>query len=378
MVNILFFSLYFKCLVVCAEVEKSLLLQVYEQCLTTLRIPKSMLNGADVLLMGFPQCGSYYYLLMQLDKDFRPLFNLLESQPEPHGMSHSIGEANHVFRLNKIDINMMQMIEDESNLALLDWEKLQSLPNLGASNTVPEQSLLSDFGMESTSKLPGCSQLNFSSVVDEVFKFEKVKSDPSFPIQSHSSSPFNASSYSHLSSLSTSHQGMKAGINIPKLDGGMQHSQISNATKVSTGASSLNSSLYGGSSLKGILHTNTLSSSSPGRNSSVQKLSLSKSDQDLSSLRSTHLGELGQYSAVDGDQSRSVNDSPKDVGGLIGTNRVTQPLSPLRASGSRMHTIKANGLKSLSAGAGGAVGFSKDTGSSSLITASMCKISLKI
>jgi len=355
-----------------------LVLQVYEQWLTTLKIPKSMLNGSDILLMEFPECGSYYYLLMQLDKDFRPIFILLECQPESHGKSHSIGEANHVFCLSKIDINQMQMIEDESNLALLDWEKLQSLPNVGSSNTVPEQSLLSDFGIESTSQLPGCSSLNFSSVVDEVFEFEKVKSGPSFPIQIHSSSPFNASSFSHLSSLSTSNPGMKTGISMPKLDGGMQHSQISNATKVPTGASSLNSSLYGGNSLKGMLHTNTLSSPSPGRNSSVQKFSLSKSYQDLSSLRSPHLGEVGQYSAIDGDQARSANDSHKDVGGLIGASRSTQPLSPLQASGSRMHTIKANGVKSLSAGAGGAVGFSKDTGSSSLITASICKISTKI
>lgn len=335
--------------------EELLFLQVYEQCLTTLRIPKWMLHGSDLLLMGFPQCGSCYYLLMQLDKDFKPLFNLLESQPEPGGKSHLNGEASHVFRFNKIDINQMQMVEDESNLALFDWEKLQALLNIGASNTVSEHSLISDFVMESTPQLPGCSQTNFSSIVDEVFEFEKFKSGPAFPLQSQLSSPFNAPSFSQLNAISTSHHGMKAGV-LPKLDGGMQHSQMSNAAKVSTSISGLTGSLYGANNLKGILNANTLSSSSSGRNSSIQKLSQSKSDQDLCSHRSPNLGEVGHYSGIDGDHTRSMNGSPTDVGSLIGANRPTQSLSPLRATGPRMHNVKP-------------LGFSKDILSSSLITA---------
>lgn len=305
-----------------------------------------MLTGSDLLLMGFPQCGSSYYLLMQLDKDFRPFFNLLESQAEPHGKSHSDSEASYVFRLNKIDINQMQMVEDESNLALVDWKELQSLPNTRASNAASEQNLPSDYGLESNLQPAGRSQLSFSSIVDEVFESEKVKPGPTFSIQSQPSSPFNAASFTHVSALSTTHHGMKAGTNMHKLDGGLQHSQISNYAKISTAGSGLNSSLYGANSLKNVFSTNSFSSPSPGRNSPVQKLSLSKSDQDLSSLRS--LGEVGQYSIVDGDQVRSASDSSKDVSALVRASRSTQPSSPLRGSGFQVKSMKPNGLKGMS------------------------------
>ncbi|ONK56822.1 uncharacterized protein A4U43_C10F13360 [Asparagus officinalis] len=331
-----------------ASTGRSLGLEVYEQCLTTLRIPKSMLHGSDLLLMGFPQCGSSYYLLLQLDKDFKPLFYLLESRPEQRGKSHIISEANYVFRLNKVDINQMHVVGDESNLAILDWKKIQSVP-VGASSTIAEHSLLSDFGMDSSPQLSGCSQSKFSSVVDEVFEFEKVKSGPSLV-----SSLFNAPSFSQLSTLSANQQGMRAGIT-PKLDVGMQHPQISNATKAST--ASLNSSLYGANNLNGVLNANSLPSSSPGRSSSIQKLSHSKSDQELSTVRSPHRVEVSQYAANDVDQSRSANDSPKDIDSLISANRPTQSLSPLRASGSLMHNVKPNSSKSLSAR--DASGFSK-------------------
>ncbi|KAJ6820883.1 mediator of RNA polymerase II transcription subunit 14 isoform X1 [Iris pallida] len=305
-----------------ASIGRSLGLKVYEQCLNTLKIPKSILNGSDLLLMEFPQCGSSYYLLMQLDRDFKPLFNLLETQSGEK--SHLVSDANHVSRSNKIDINQIHLVEDESNLTLLNWEKIHSLPNEGTSDPVSENDILSDFGLESTLQLPGCSQGKFSSIVDEVFKLEKGGSGTSFLVQGQPSSSFSPSSFSHLSSLSTTHQGTKAGDSIPRLEGGKQQSQISYIPKLS-GASSLNSSMFIANNSKGLLHTSAISSPSPARNSYNQRLSVSKSDQDLSSLKSPHLSEVGQRSAMDEEQSRLANESPKGVT-LDGGSRPTQLL----------------------------------------------------
>ncbi|KAJ6804186.1 mediator of RNA polymerase II transcription subunit 14 isoform X2 [Iris pallida] len=310
-----------------ASIGRSLGLKVYEQCLNTLKIPKSILTGSDLLLMEFPQCGSYYYLLMQLDKDFKPLFNLLETQSDEK--SHLVSDVNHVSRSNKIDINQIHLVEDESNLTLLNWDKMHCLPSEGTPDLLSENDILSDFGLESTLQLPGCSQGKFSSIVDEVFKLEKGGSGTSFLVQYHPSSSFNASSFSQLSSLSTTHQGMKAGDSIPKLEGGKQQSQISNVPKLS-GASSLNSSQFIANNSKGLHHTNALSSPSPARNSYNQRLSVLKSEQDLSSLKSPHFSEVGLCSAMDEEQSRQANESPEE-GAVAGGSRPTQLLSPFRA-----------------------------------------------
>lgn len=52
--------------------------QVYEDNSAAIRIPESISSDSNMLLLGFPDCGSSYFLLMQLDKDFKPQFKLLE------------------------------------------------------------------------------------------------------------------------------------------------------------------------------------------------------------------------------------------------------------------------------------------------------------
>ncbi|KAJ0967780.1 hypothetical protein J5N97_024697 [Dioscorea zingiberensis] len=168
-----------------ASTGKFLGLKVYEQCSSTMKIPKSILHGPDLLLMGFPQCGSSYYLLMQLDKDFKPLFKLLETQPDPDGHSHSIGDVNHVIRYSIIDISQMQMVEDEMNLSLINWDKLSSIPNLSSSNQ-PSDHVLSKLGIDPVLQLTGCSPSNFSSLVDEVLNLKKVHQELS-PFESQCS-----------------------------------------------------------------------------------------------------------------------------------------------------------------------------------------------
>lgn len=44
-----------------------------------MRVPKNISSDSTTLVMGFPECGTSYFLLMQLDDDFTPLFHLLET-----------------------------------------------------------------------------------------------------------------------------------------------------------------------------------------------------------------------------------------------------------------------------------------------------------
>ncbi|KAF8401795.1 hypothetical protein HHK36_012741 [Tetracentron sinense] len=349
-------------------------MQVYEQGLAAVKIPKSILNGSGLLLMGFPECGSSYFLLMQLDKDFKPLFKLLETQPDPSVRSHSVGDSNHVIRMNKIDICQIQMLEDEVNLSLLDWGKiLSSLPNAGGPNQTSTHGLLSEFGVEASSmQVAGFPESSFLSVVDEVFELEKGALGPSLSVQNLSSS-FNTSHVSHYGSVPMNHQGIKAGISSSKWEGNLQLSQINNVTKVSSGPLHFNSSLYPSSNLKGLSSSVSSLSSSQGRSpsiqTSIQKLSASKSDQDLASLRSLHSVEVGPSSVMDEDL-RLLNESPNEA---VSGSRPSRLLSPLRPTGPRVSVpnAKPNVLRSSPR----LFGSLRVVGSSSWTTTPVCQAS---
>ncbi|KAL5988888.1 hypothetical protein ACLOJK_026990 [Asimina triloba] len=348
---------------------------VYEQGLTALRIPKSILNGSDLLLMGFAQCGGSYYLLMQLDKDFKPLFMLLETLPDPSGRSTSVGDSSYAVRSNKIDIGQMQMVEDELNLSLLDWEKLLSfLPNYGGSSRTLEHSLVPESGQEASLQMSGYPQSSFSSVVDKIFELEKGVLAASFPTQNHLSSSFNTSPHSHLGSVPMNPQVMKGGLSSIKWDGGSQLSHINNITKVSSAGSLLNSSQYPSSNMKGLLQSGSVNSfsSSPVRSPSIQRLRPSKSDQELSSHKSPpHSFEVGSRAGMDEDQLRLLKESPKEMTAKISGSRPVRMSSPLR-TGSRaaVSTMKQNLLRSPPTG--NAVGSLKTSGASSWTTSPVC------
>ncbi|XP_068649797.1 mediator of RNA polymerase II transcription subunit 14-like [Aristolochia californica] len=316
-----------------ASIGKFLGLKVYEQGSAAVKIPKTLINDADLLLIGFPQCGNSYYLLMQLDKDFKPLFKLLETQPEPSGQSHAVGESNQLIRLNKIDIGQIRMTDDELSLSLLDWEELLfSLPNV-VGRTQTSDSLLGEFGLETSMQVATCPQSSFSSVVDEVFEFEKGVSMSSYPIKSHVSSSFNTSI--HSNTVPVNHQGLKPGmVTSPNWESSSQFSQISIIPKVQSSGSTYNTSLYPSSNIKGLLQSgpaNSFSSSSPIRGPSIQKLPTSKSEQELNSLKSPpHGAELG----------------------TMDEERPSRLLTPLRTTGSRvvLANKKTNGIKSPSNG----------------------------
>ncbi|XP_043701044.1 mediator of RNA polymerase II transcription subunit 14-like isoform X2 [Telopea speciosissima] len=338
-----------------ASIGRFLGLQVYEQGLAAVKIPKSILNGSGSLLMGFPQCGNSYFLLMQLDKDFKPLFKLLETQPDQSGKSHT-GDSNHVLRFNKIDIGQLQILEDEMNLSLVDREQLlSSLPKAVGSNQTSES------GLEASTQFAGFPHSSFSSVVDEVFGLEKgMPVSPYFVHTNHSAS-FNSSPAYNFSSVAMVNQGIKPGISSPKWKGGLQLPQSNTVSKSSSVGPHFSSPIYPSNNVKSVVQ-----SGSPGRNPSIQRLSTSKSDQDLTSLRSPHSVEADPSSAMDEDQMRLLNDSSKDA---VSGSRSARILSPLGPTGSRVSTsMILTGVRS----SPNLVPSSKAAGSSSWNTIPVC------
>ncbi|XVF31133.1 hypothetical protein REPUB_Repub16aG0119200 [Reevesia pubescens] len=305
-----------------AAIGRFLGLKVYEHGFAAVKVPKSLVNGSAVLVMGFPDCQSSYFLLMELDKDFKPLFKLLETQPDPSGNGHSFNDLNNVLHIKKIDINQMQVLEDETNLSILDLGKLLSfLPNVGGPNQTSEHGLLSELNLDGSMQIARVPSSSFSSIVDEVFEIEKGTSATPLPSQNFSS--FSSSPASHFSSVATNLHSVKAGTPSSKWEVGIQVSQLNNVAKVSSPATHYGGSFY---PLKSSLQSTSFGSlpSGTGRNTAAKKLSASKSEQDLASLRSPHSVEIG---ALEEDQLRLLNDTSKDA---LSASRSSRLLSPAR------------------------------------------------
>ncbi|XP_024996079.1 mediator of RNA polymerase II transcription subunit 14 isoform X2 [Cynara cardunculus var. scolymus] len=257
-------------------------LQVYEHGFSPVKVPKHILNGSNMLLMGFPDCGSSYFLLMQLEEDFRPLFKLLETQADPPGKPESSGVLNQVTRIKNVDVNQMHMLEDELNLSLLDYGALTLPANAVGTNQTSENGL-SDLSVEGSGLLSA-----FSSIVDEVFEQERRSSAPAFPVQSFNTTFNTTTNHGSGPTISSS----------PKWEGGPQMSHIDNPA-----GSSWNGALYPTSNYKGRIPSVSTSSiaPAPGRSTVMKKLPASKSDQDLAS-RSPHSAEVGSYITMEEDQ----------------------------------------------------------------------------
>lgn len=253
--------------------------QVFEHGSAAVKVPKSISFGTNLLLIGFPECGSSYFLLMELDKDFKPVFKLLESQSDSPAKAQSLADLSNVVRVKTIDIGRMQICEDELNLSLLNSKKLLSvLPSDGSSHQTSENSLLADFSLEG-SIIASSVQSTFCSIVDEVFELEKGSSVPSFSGQIPPST-FGASPASHFGSGVSNYQSLKVGTLSPKWD---------------RGAANYSNSMY-----KGVIQSGSVGSLAATQIG--KKLSSSKSEQDLTSLQSPHSAGVGSYTSLDEDQ----------------------------------------------------------------------------
>ncbi|XP_066397211.1 mediator of RNA polymerase II transcription subunit 14 isoform X2 [Miscanthus floridulus] len=260
-------------------------LKVYQQSLGTLKIPKTILHGSDLMVMGFPHCANAYYLLMQLDKDFRPVFHLLETQCDANDKTNANGDAKEAIRFNKINIGQMQILKNETNANPFDM-KLQALQSLVDPADMMEGDLPVQNGIEPLPLLPACSP-SFSSIVDEVFEYER------------------GSTAAHNHSLSVDIPGMNARVVSPMHDGSLSHTQANNMAKVHPSVS-LNS--YFPSNFRHL----------QGVNKSVQLVPSSNNNSNQIPAQSSHSGNLG-------------NAMP---GHLVGSSTITGGLEKLITAGS--------------------------------------------
>jgi len=342
-------------------------LQVYEHGFNIVKIPKDVSNGSAMLVMGFPDCGSSYFLLMQLDKDFKPLFKLLETQPDPSGTDNlSGGDLNQVLRMKKIDIGQMQVHEDEMNLSLVDWAKLRSvMPNAIGPNQTSGHEFFSDIRLENSVQIARGHPSGFSSLVDEVFGLEKGSSAAPLSVQNLSSSG-NTSLPSQYGSVPMNIHSLKTGSPSPKWEGGMQMQQVNNVTKASGATGLYSGSLFSSGSVKGPVQSSSVGSVPTGqiRNTAGKKLSASKSEQDLASPKSPHSVDISSSVAIDEEQLRVLNDTSNEA---LSGSRSSRLLSPPRPTGSRMSipNSRPNGPQ---------VDSFKVVGSSSCATTPVCKI----
>lgn len=326
-------------------------MQVYEHGFAAVKVPKNILNGQNSLLMGFPDSGSSYFLLMQLDKDFKPLFKLLETQANPSGKDHSSCDLHNFIRSKNVDIGLIQVHEDEVNLSLLDFGKLFSLsPNSVGANHTSGQGLLSEIALEGSVLGSGNLPSSFSSIVDKVFELERGSSGP-FSSQGPSSS-FNTSVALPLGS---------GPVNFRSIKGGTP-AHISNVPKAPSGSPHYSGSFYSSSNLKGIIQTLPASSPSSGpvRGATLKKLSASKSDQDLSKIRSAHSA----------DSSATMDEDQLNASG----SRSSRLLSPPRLTGPRISAPIAKPIGPINSTTAAMDGSFKVSGSSSWATTTECKL----
>ncbi|GMG99606.1 hypothetical protein Nepgr_001446 [Nepenthes gracilis] len=96
---------------------------------------------------------------------------------------------------------------------------------------------------------------------------------------------------------------IKAGVSSPKWEGNIKMPHIISGSKVSTSGAH-----------KGVNQSSVSSlASSQGRGPALQKLSPSKSDQDLASLRSSHTVEVSSLRVMDDEYLRLLNDSSRST-----------------------------------------------------------------
>lgn len=248
-----------------------ILLQVFEHGFTPVKLPKTVTEDSDSLFMGFPDCGSSYFLLMQLDKEFKPCPKLIEAQADSSGKAEPFGDISEVIRVKKLDISRMHISEDELNLSLLDRQKMLLILN--------DVNVISEHGLPTNSTLDGSFlrsniPINFSSIVDEVFELERGSNGQ------NTSTTSVLPSASHFGLGSMNIHGKKSSMPSPNWEGAQPSQNAVNNYKSSVQSASTNS-----------LTTSLVKN---------QAVKASKSDQDLAVHRSPHSG--GSF-AVSGSNS---------------------------------------------------------------------------
>lgn len=177
-----------------------------------------------------------------------------------------------------------------------------------------DMSFFSDIRLENSIQIARGHPSGFSSLVDEIFGLEKGSSAPPFSAQNLSSS-VNTSLPAQYGSVPMSIHNLKAGSPSPKWEGGMQMSQVNNVTKASGATNHYSGSLFSSGIVKGPVQSSSVGSipTGQGRNTAGKKLSASKSEQDLASLKSPNSVDISSSAAMDEEQVRVLSDTSNDA-----------------------------------------------------------------
>ncbi|KAG7576029.1 Mediator complex subunit Med14 [Arabidopsis thaliana x Arabidopsis arenosa] len=255
-----------------AAIGKFLGLEVYEHGFGINKVPKSLLDGSSILTLGFPDCESSHLLLMELEKDFTPLFKLVETQMDGSGKPQSFNDPSNILRAKKIDIGQIRILEDDLNLITSDVVKFVSSSSdaegINQASGHHHPGLVDD----ALTEMSG-SQLSFSSIVDNVFGLQKETS----------------------ALVSSDGHGF-----VPK-----NLSAVNGPGKAPMLTSYHSDSLY---NLQGPLQSSSFNmlSSPPGMGSAMKKIAISNSDQELSMILSP---SLAAGNGVSESGSRLVTES---------------------------------------------------------------------
>lgn len=100
---------------------------MYETGTISLKLPiESQRLGADMLVMGFPNCGETFFLSLQLDINFAPLFTLLEAHPKSYTNASTLtSNPLSIFRWMKIDTNSIPVLREDTVSSLIDQYGLE-------------------------------------------------------------------------------------------------------------------------------------------------------------------------------------------------------------------------------------------------------------
>lgn len=151
------------------------LMQVYEHGFGANKAPKNLSDGSSILALGFPDCESSHLLLMELEKDFTPLFKLVETQTDGSGKPQFLSDLSNVLRVKKIDIGQIRILEDDLNLITSDVARFVSSFSDAESSNQASGHRHPGLADESLAEMSG-GQSSFSSIVDEVFGHERLTS----------------------------------------------------------------------------------------------------------------------------------------------------------------------------------------------------------
>ncbi|KAF8052464.1 hypothetical protein N665_1556s0009 [Sinapis alba] len=155
-----------------AAIGKFLGLEVYEHGFGINKVSKNLSDGSSFLALGFPDCESSHLLLLELEKDFTPLFKLVETQMDGSGKPQHFNDLSNALRVKKIDIGQIRILGDDLNLIASDVVSFVS--SFSDAESLNQASGHRHPGLveESLAETSG-SQLSFSSIVDEVFGHQK-------------------------------------------------------------------------------------------------------------------------------------------------------------------------------------------------------------